>query len=64
MGGRSNAPARISWVENGQVREFFSQEPTKEIINLSQKLGGEIGQLQVTRPNLEEIYLKMIGELQ
>jgi ABC-2 type transport system ATP-binding protein len=64
LGGRSNAPARISWVENGQARELFSQEPTKEIINLSQRLGGEIGQLQVTRPNLEEIYLKMIGELQ
>jgi hypothetical protein len=29
---------------------------------LSKKLGGEIPELSVTRPTLEDIYLSMIGD--
>jgi len=63
LGGRNNAPARITWLENGRVQEVLSQNPTEEVLKLSQKFNGQIPELQVLRPNLEEIYLRMIGEL-
>jgi ABC-2 type transport system ATP-binding protein len=63
LGGRNNAPARITWLENGRVQEILSQNPTEEVLKLSQKFSGQIPELQVLRPNLEEIYLRMIGEL-
>ena len=63
LGGRNIAPARITWLENGRVQEVLSQNPTEEVLKLSQKFNDQIPELQVLRPNLEEIYLRMIGEL-
>jgi len=63
LGGRNNAPARITWLENGKVQEVLSKNPTEEVLKLSQRFNGQIPELQVLRPNLEEIYLRMIGEL-
>jgi len=62
LGDRGNAPARISWLENGQLAELETAEPTAELKKLSARFNGEIPQLQVIRPNLEDIYLRMIGE--
>lgn len=62
LGDRGNAPARISWLENGQIAELETAEPTAELKKLSARFNGEIPQLQVIRPNLEDIYLRMIGE--
>jgi ABC-2 type transport system ATP-binding protein len=63
LGGRNNAPAKVTWLENGKVQEVLSKNPTEEVMKLSQKFNGQIPELQVLRPNLEEIYLRMIGEL-
>lgn len=63
LGGRNNAPAKVTWLENGVTNQIHTKDPTAEVLNLSQRFGGSVPELEVSRPNLEEIYLKMIGEL-
>jgi len=63
LGGRNNAPAKVCWLEDGVTKEILSKDPTAEVGKLSQRFNGQIPELEVLRPNLEEIYLKMIGEL-
>jgi ABC-2 type transport system ATP-binding protein len=63
LGGRNNAPAKVMWVENGVSKEILTSNPTEVVIRLNQHFNGQIPELQVLRPNLEEIYLRMIGEL-
>ena len=63
LGGRNNAPAKVCWLEGGVTKEILSKDPTVEVAKLSQRFNGQIPELEVLRPNLEEIYLKMIGEL-
>jgi ABC-2 type transport system ATP-binding protein len=63
LGGRNTAPAKVSWLENGKQQVIETKDPTTEVIRLNQRFNGEIPELEVSRPNLEEIYLKMIGEL-
>lgn len=61
LAGRQEALAVVSWVEDGQRREQGSATPTSLIAELSTRLGGEIPELSVTRPSLEDTYLKLIG---
>jgi ABC-2 type transport system ATP-binding protein len=63
LGGRNHAPAKVTWLENGVTNQIHTQDPTAEVLKLSQRFNGQIPELEVLRPNLEEIYLKMIGEL-
>jgi ABC-2 type transport system ATP-binding protein len=63
LGGRNTAKARISWLENGAKQEIESDFPAAEVAKLSEKFGGEVPELTVIRPSLEDIYLKMIGQL-
>lgn len=62
LGNRANAPARITWFENNKINEIESINPTTEVQKLISRFNGEVPQLQVIRPNLEDIYLRMIGE--
>ena len=62
LGGRHLAPAQVRWVEDGQHREETTATPTAVVQALSERLGGEIPELAVQRPSLEDIYLQMIGE--
>ena len=63
LGGRNTAKARISWLENGVKQEIESDFPAAEVVKLSNRFGGEVPELTVIRPSLEDIYLKMIGQL-
>ena len=63
LGGRNMAPAKVTWLENGATQELLTKNPTEEVLKLSQRFNNQIPELQVLRPNLEEIYLRMIGEL-
>ena len=63
LGGRNTAKARISWYENGAKQEIESDFPAAEVTKLVAKFGGEVPELTVIRPSLEDIYLKMIGQL-
>ena len=62
LGNRVNAPARVTWFENNQVNEIETINPTAEVAKLIGRFNGEVPQLQVIRPTLEDIYLRMIGE--
>jgi len=63
LGGRNTAPAKVTWLENGVTQEILTKNSTEEVLKLSQRFNNQIPELQVLRPNLEEIYLRMIGEL-
>ena len=58
LGGRNSATARVSW--RGGSEE--TDHPTEVVKRLSEQFGGEVPDLAVTRPTLEDVYLKMIGE--
>jgi ABC-2 type transport system ATP-binding protein len=62
LGNRHLAQARISWIEDGGQKQLLSTKPTRDVAEISARLGGEIPELQVIRPSLEDIYLEMIGE--
>ncbi len=62
LGGRARAKARVSWSENGKSNLELTDSPTQFVNQLSARIGGEIQDLSVSRPNLEDIYLEMIGE--
>jgi len=63
LGGRADAQAIVQWTENGTQREQQTSEPTRTVVELASRFaGGEIPDLAVRRPSLEDIYLTMIGE--
>lgn len=62
LGGRDKAGARVTWRENNQLRTTETHTPSQLIAEISSRLGGEIPELSVTRPTLEDIYLAMIGD--
>jgi len=62
LGGRDSAKAVISWREDGNIKSEESDSPTEFIVNLAQKFSGEIPELAIKRPSLEDIYLSMIGK--
>lgn len=61
LGGRASAQATISWSENGMSKSETSDSPTAFVNALSERLGGEVPELSIHRPSLEDIYLSMIG---
>jgi ABC-2 type transport system ATP-binding protein len=61
LGGRASAQATISWREGGIQKSEASDAPTEFVKKLSDRLGGEIPELSIHRPTLEDIYLSMIG---
>lgn len=61
LGGRANAEAIISWSEGGVSKCETSGAPTAFVQALSKRLGGEVPDLSIHRPSLEDIYLSMIG---
>jgi len=62
LGGRHQALAVVSWVENGVTNRVECADPASEVVKLSQRLGGNVKELLVSRPSLEDIYLTMIGQ--
>ena len=62
LGGRADAKATISWSEGGQTKTEITSTPTAFLSDLAKRIPGEIEDLTVTRPSLEDIYLRMIGE--
>ena len=61
LGGRNSAKAIVTWNEDGARGEVHTDDPTKEVLRLSSRFDGNIPELTVTRPTLEDIYLRMIG---
>ncbi len=61
LGGRANASATVSWREGGMQKSEATDTPTEFVKSLSTRLGGEVPELSIHRPSLEDIYLSMIG---
>jgi ABC-2 type transport system ATP-binding protein len=61
LGGRATAQATVQWRDGAQVKLEKTDNPTALVSKLSADFGGEIPELIVTRPSLEDIYLEMIG---
>ena len=61
LGGRSAAKATVSWMGRSGLESEESDNPTAVVAKLAAQFGGDIPELVITRPSLEDIYLKMIG---
>jgi ABC-2 type transport system ATP-binding protein len=62
LGGRETAPAVVSWTEDGGRRHQATATPTALVQELAARFPGEVPDLAVARPTLEDVYLRMIGE--
>jgi ABC-2 type transport system ATP-binding protein len=62
LGGRAESEATVGWTENGEHRAIVTAEPTRTIQDFAARFAGEIPELSVTRPSLEDVYLRLIGE--
>jgi len=61
LGGRASEEATVSWAEGGQRHSLRTATPTLEVTRLAQRLGGEVPELVVSRPSLEDTYLSLIA---
>ena len=61
LGGRATEEATVSWTEDGQRQSTRTPTPTLEVRRLSDRLGGEVPELVVSRPSLEDTYLSLIA---
>jgi len=61
LGGRSTAQALVTWRDGSNVNSESTNNPTALVSKLMTQFNGEIPELTVTRPSLEDIYLTMIG---
>ncbi|WP_166532053.1 ABC transporter ATP-binding protein [Blastococcus xanthinilyticus] len=62
LGGRGTAPAVVSWTEDGVRRHAETATPTAFVAELAAHFPGEVPDLAVSRPSLEDVYLTMIGD--
>ena len=62
LGGREHAMTEVSFLRNGSKEVIATPTPTLVLSQLMQEFNGEIPELNVKRPTLEEIYLRMIGD--
>jgi ABC-2 type transport system ATP-binding protein len=62
LGGRGQAPAVVHWTEDGVRRTAETATPTAFVRELAGRFPGEVPDLAVARPTLEDVYLHMIGD--
>ena len=62
LGGRADATATVTWIDDDGHHELRTAEPTRTVAELGQRFGGEVPHLTVRRPTLEDIYLSLIGD--
>jgi len=61
LGGRATSQATVQWRDGDAIKSEKTDNPTALVSKLSATFNGEIPELIVTRPSLEDIYLEMIG---
>jgi ABC-2 type transport system ATP-binding protein len=61
LGGRATSQATVAWRDGNAIKSERSDNPTELVTKLSSQFGGEVPELIVSRPSLEDIYLEMIG---
>ncbi len=61
LGGRQSEEATVSWEEDGARRSIRTSTPTAEVTALAARFPGEVPELTVARPSLEDTYLGLIA---
>jgi ABC-2 type transport system ATP-binding protein len=61
LGGRATSQATVQWRDGDQIKTQKTDNPPELVSTLSSRFNGEVPELIVTRPSLEDIYLEMIG---
>ncbi|MDG4805020.1 ABC transporter ATP-binding protein [Micromonospora sp. WMMD980] len=62
LGNRQEALATVSWrTPDGLAESAETATPTALVAELAARFGGEVPGLAVSRPTLEDVYLRMIG---
>ncbi|WP_066944552.1 ABC transporter ATP-binding protein [Microtetraspora fusca] len=61
LGGRAVAATSVQWMSADGPRTVETDTPTRVVLDLAREFDGEVPQLTVTRPTLEDVYLKLIG---
>jgi ABC-2 type transport system ATP-binding protein len=64
LGGRAAAQSVVHWKSAEGPQSLATPSPTKAVMDLFEHFGGEVPELRVIRPSLEDIYLSMIGDSQ
>ncbi len=65
LAGRASAPATVRWQDPdapGGVREELTATPTALVAQLAARFGGEAPGLVVSRPTLEDTYLRLLAD--
>jgi ABC-2 type transport system ATP-binding protein len=62
LGGRETAPVVVSWSEDGVRHSVETATPTAFVRDLAARFPGEVPDLSVARPTLEDVYLRMIDD--
>ncbi|MEU1272812.1 ABC transporter ATP-binding protein [Streptomyces sp. NPDC005799] len=61
--GRHGTEATVEWTEpDGVTRTERTHTPTRTVAELTHRFDGEIPGLRVTRPTLEDVYLRLTGQ--
>ena len=61
LGGRATSQATVQWRDGQAIKSEKSDNPTAFVAHLSSQFAGEVPELIISRPSLEDIYLEMIG---
>jgi ABC-2 type transport system ATP-binding protein len=61
LGNRGTSAATVSWTGPDGPGQEQTDTPTAVVSRLAAQFGGEVPGLTVTRPSLEDVYLRMIG---
>jgi ABC-2 type transport system ATP-binding protein len=61
LGNRASSAATVSWQDASGTRSVQTDEPTQVVTDLASRFGGEVPELTVSRPTLEDVYLQLIG---
>jgi ABC-2 type transport system ATP-binding protein len=62
LGGRASAPATVHWRGPDGRQSVQTATPSRVVAELAAQFGGEVPELTVTRPSLEDVYLRLIGD--
>lgn len=63
LGGRGDGEVAVKWrAADGEMITRLTSQPTALVTDLATEFGGEVPHLQVLRPSLEDIYLRMIAD--
>jgi ABC-2 type transport system ATP-binding protein len=62
LGARSADRAIVRWTQGAEIVERETGTPTALIAELHASLGGELVDLEVRRPTLEDVYLRLVDD--